>query len=303
MPDETTVEVESEEPLLEAALRQGIAHANSCEGDGVCSTCRIMVFEGLEHCAPRTRKEALLADRLGFAPEVRLACQTTVAGDVTVRRLVLDARDEAQVDQRTKRIAATPIGDQRFVAILFADMRRFTSMTESLLPYDVIHLLNRYFREMDQVIQGHGGYIASFVGDGLMAIFGAEDTTTPSETALSAVQAGIEMLDKVNDLGPYVEWLHGRELDVSIGIHCGTAVVGLVGGLSSSSVTAVGDVVNTASRIEAANRVLDTSFIISEDVYLAVSDHIDARPLRPIGLPGKTGQFVLYQVLHAKTIK
>ena len=57
------------------------------------------------------------------------------------------------------------------------------------------------------------------------------------------------------------------------------------------------------SRIEAANRVLDTSFIISEDVYLVVSDHIDARPLRPIGLRGKTGQFVLYQVLHPKKVE
>ena len=64
--------------------------------------------------------------------------------------------------------------------------------------------------------------------------------------------------------------------------------------------TAVGDVVNTAGRIESANRVLDTCFIISEDVYLAVSVQIAARPLPPVGLPDKTGQFVLYQVLHAR---
>lgn len=120
---------------------------------------------------------------------------------------------------------------------------------------------------------------------------------------MAAVHAGLGMLDRVNDLGPYVEWLDGRELDVSIGIHCGTAVVGFVGDLSSSSVTAVGDVVNTASRIESANRVLDTSFIISEDAYLAVSDHIAARPLSPVGLPGKTGKFVLYQVLHARKVE
>ena len=63
--------------------------------------------------------------------------------------------------------------------------------------------------------------------------------------------------------------------------------------------TAVGDVVNTASRIESANRVLDTSFIISEDAYLAVSDHVAARPLPPVELPGKTGQFALHQVLHS----
>src|SRR4051794_9459784 len=91
--DDRTAPIAAHETILQASLRAGVPHAHACGGNARCSTCRVQIVDGLDACARRTDKERDLAARLGFAPEVRLACQTTVAGDVTVRRLVLDATD------------------------------------------------------------------------------------------------------------------------------------------------------------------------------------------------------------------
>src|SRR5437868_12032784 len=81
------------ETILQASLRAAIPHAHACGGLARCSTCRVQVVEGLDHCAARNEQEQELAARLHFSQEIRLACQTTVSGDVKLRRLVLDAED------------------------------------------------------------------------------------------------------------------------------------------------------------------------------------------------------------------
>src|SRR2546422_11073782 len=88
-----TVEAEPAETILQASLRSGIPHAHACGGNARCSTCRVLVLEGLEHCDPPNEKERVLADRLHFTAEIRLACQTTISKEVTLRRLVLDEED------------------------------------------------------------------------------------------------------------------------------------------------------------------------------------------------------------------
>src|SRR6266446_5658022 len=99
--DQRTVEVDKAETILEASLRSGIPHAHACGGNARCSTCRVLVVEGLEHCDPPNDKERVLADRLHFTAEIRLACQTTISKEVTLRRLVLDEEDLQLTDQRS----------------------------------------------------------------------------------------------------------------------------------------------------------------------------------------------------------
>ncbi len=82
-------------------------------------------------------------------------------------------------------------GTEKFLFILFADIRGFTSLSEALLPYDVIHLLKRYFHRMNRIIEKHGGFIDNYMGDGLMALFEAKD---PFSGAFNSVRAGLEML-------------------------------------------------------------------------------------------------------------
>jgi adenylate cyclase len=139
LPDEQELELQPAETILQASLRTGIPHTHVCGGNARCSTCRVLILEGLEHCTPRNTREQTLATRLGFDPAIRLACQTTITGDVPLRRLVLDDEDVAVTSQLSGGAIPGTIGQEQRLAILFADIRSFTPFAEAMLPYDVIH--------------------------------------------------------------------------------------------------------------------------------------------------------------------
>src|SRR5262249_25386683 len=98
LPDEKAVEATPAETILEASLRSHIPHMHACGGKARCSTCRVVILEGMEHCPTRNGPEQVMADRLGFDPTVRLACQTRPDGNLRLRRLVLDAEDTALLE-------------------------------------------------------------------------------------------------------------------------------------------------------------------------------------------------------------
>src|SRR6266699_4060913 len=99
LPDQRYVEVSNLESVLSASVRAGIPLTNECRGNARCSTCRVLVLNGLEFCCPRNEKEQALAAQLHFGERVRLAGQTTILGNVAVRRLILDANDAGLTDQ------------------------------------------------------------------------------------------------------------------------------------------------------------------------------------------------------------
>lgn len=291
--DEKKVEVGSDETILDASLHAEIPHAHACGGNARCSTCRVLIIDGVEHCAPRNDKEQLLAERLHFSPEVRLACQTTITDDVELRRLVLDAEDMELIQMKASAAAAS-VGEEKEIAILFADIRGFTSFAETLLPYDVVHALNRYFNRAGKVINRNGGFIDNYMGDGLMALFGCED---PTGAALRAVRAGLELLEEVEKLRPYFEANYSKRLRIGVGVHFGCAVVGAIGAASTKRVTAIGDAVNLASRIESANKQAGTEFLISEDTYAQVKDRVRVGKQARVTIAGKSGEYTLYEVI------
>jgi adenylate cyclase len=238
-----------------------------------------------------------MAERLGFGPALRLACQTTLTGDVRLRRLVLDDEDAALVDQSKPGAAPGPAGEERRVAILFADIRGFTPFAEALPAHDVVHALNRYFHRVGDVIHRWGGCIDNYVGDGLMALFGVED---PDDAAGRAVRAGLGMLEAVERLQPYLRAAYGRGFDIGVGIHYGEAVVGAVGAPGRRRRTAIGDAVNLASRVEAANKGAGTRLLISEATYRQVEGRVRVGRTVHVSLPGKSGQYTLYEVVAAE---
>ena len=201
---------------------------------------------------------------LQFKPMIRLACQTRVTGNTTVRRLVLDDEDEELAVGSMAEEFGEAAGEERQVAILFVDIRGFTSFAEKLLPYDVIHALNRYYYRMGRIIHLHGGVVDNYIGDGILSVFGLEET---GRVVSRALQSGLEMLQAVEDMRSYFEAIHGRSFDLGIGLHYGTVIVGSVGWGAYKRRTIVGDAVNFASRVEAANKNVGTSFLISEDAY------------------------------------
>lgn len=295
--EDQTVEVDGATPILQASLNNGIAHTHVCGGNARCSTCRVLIIDGLEHCCQRNEKEQKMADRRHFSPNVRLACQTTLSGDVTLRRLVVDTEDEELVDQEVAG-ATVPrsVGEEKQVAILFSDIRGFTAFSEAHLPYDVIHVLNRYFNRVGAIINKHGGQIDNFMGDGIMALFGIDDTPDPT---LRAVRAGVEMIAAVEAMQPYFEAQFKTNFRIGVGIHYGEVVLGVVGVGERRRLTAIGDAVNLASRIESANKDAGTDLLVSEDAHQQVKDHFRFGKCFEFRIKGKTGQYSLYEVLGA----
>ncbi|MEG4579573.1 adenylate/guanylate cyclase domain-containing protein [Microcoleus sp. MON1_C5] len=296
LPDDRTIEIDDDDIILEASLRAGIPHTHICGGSARCSTCRVLIVEGLEFCSPRTSPEEELAKKLRLEPEIRLACQTQVAGGkVILRRLAIDSEDlESFNDEMSGKLISPPVGQEKKIAILFADIRGFTPFAESLLPYDVIYVLNRYFQKMGFAINRNGGMINNYMGDGLMALFGLEN---PDKAAEQAVRAGVEMLEELEKLNPYFENLYRHQLRIGIGIHCGWVVVGNLGALKNQTVTAIGDAVNLASRIEAANKQVGTSLLISEETYQEVKELAIVNQCVSVQIPGKSGEYPLYEVV------
>lgn len=292
LPDQKSIDIRPAESILHASLRAGLLHAHACGGNAQCSTCRVWVLQGLEHCPPRNDKETRLADRLHFDPRLRLSCQTVVQGDVLLRRLVLDELDLELTNQLHQPVAGT-VGEQKQVAVMFADIRGFTSFSEPLPPYDVVYVLDRFFHHMGQVIERHGGTIENTMGDGLMALFGGD---TPEQAALQAIRAGLAMLDGIEDLKPYLNATYERSFEIGIGIHHGPAVVGTLGYGSSRRLTAIGDAVNFASRVESANKTAGTRLLISDAIHQLVADRVRVGQSVHVELKGKAGRHTLYEV-------
>ena len=298
IPDSKTIEVLENENIRDAALRAGIPIAHVCEGKGRCSTCRILILEGHENCSDRTEKEQDVADFVSFSQDIRLACQTTVTGNVKVRRLTLDAHDVELTSKFVMGEQSYTVGAEKHVFIMFADIRRFTPFAEALLPYDVIHVLHRFFYFMNDVISKYDGYIDNYLGDGFMALFEAED---PEEGAMQAVTAGLEMLDVIKErIQPYTERLFSKSFEMGIGMHYGLVVAGTIGGSESKKTTIIGDAVNFASRIESANKQIGSKFLISRDTYKKIDDSIQVNRKIKIKIPGKTGEHDLYEVVGFK---
>ena len=298
LPDARDVEASPAETILDAALRAGIKLTHACGRNARCSTCRVAIPDGLDNCTPRSEAEQAIADHLQFKPMIRLACQTQATGPMTVRRLVLDDEDEELAVESMADSVVERAGEERHVAILFADIRGFTAFAERLLPYDVIHALNRYYRQIGQIIHRHGGVIDNYMGDGILTVFGLEAT---DRLVSRSIQAGLEMLDAVEAMKPYFEAIHGRSFDIGIGLHYGAVVVGSIGWGVSRRRTIVGDAVNFASRVEAANKTVASNFLMSEDAYHQVGNEVEVNQCPPWEIRGKTGMYQLYEVTGVKT--
>ncbi len=234
--------------ILEASRLNGVPHASVCGGRGRCSTCRVRIGAGSEHLPPPDASEQRVLDRITAAPDVRLACQVRPTHDIVVTPLL-----PPHAGPREGYLGrAAHHGQEREIAILFADIREFTALSESKLPYDVVFILNRYFTTMGSAIEEAGGRVDKFIGDGVMALFGID--TNAQDAARQALQAARLMSAQLRDLNMLLAADLPRPLRIGIGIHAGPAIVGEMGYAAATSLTAIGDAVNTASRLEAATK-------------------------------------------------
>jgi len=296
LPDNVAFEVSDGETLLEAALRCGVPLTHACGGRAKCSTCRVWILDGLDTAPPRCEVESALADRLSFGNEVRLACQLKPGNDLRIRRLVIDETDLVLSNQ-LDRSSATRTGEAKNVTIFFSDIAGFTSLSEQMTPYDVMYLLNRYFVQMGEIIERNDGYIDKFVGDGLMAIFGLDDQP---DAPLRAVNAALRTLAAVDRMKPFFSSMYGIDFDIRIGLHYGEAVIGSVGSVGHEKVTAIGDVVNVASRVEAANKEAGTRLLITDALYELIEDQVEVADFIRVRLRGTSDRLTLHEITRLK---
>jgi adenylate cyclase len=267
-----SLKIEEGQTILEASLAAGIPHYHACGGNAKCSTCRILVKEGQEFLTPCNEKEKELRKTIHFPANVRLACQTFVTGSpVQVHRIIRDETDiRLYIDEDTLTDVQN-IGAEKELALFFLDIRDFTPFMERYLAFDVIHVMRRLFGLFRKCIEQHSGRIIETVGDGLYAVFGlSEDLPTAANNACSAGLAILNELQIFNE--QYLEKNFNHYFEVGIGLHTGNVIVGNIGIGVNNNLTAMGLPVNIASRLQAATRQLNNSFLVSEEAYRLLSD-------------------------------
>jgi adenylate cyclase len=246
--------------VLEASRFAGIPHASVCGGRGRCSTCRIRVTQGFSRQPLPSAAEQKVLQRIGAPPNVRLACQLRPTGPIAIAPL-LPANAQARDGFGQPSYLA---GQERTIAVLFADLRTFTGIAEHKLPYDLVFLLNSYFETVGECITGADGMVDKFIGDGVMALFGVE--AGPQEGCRQALVAARGMVEQVNRLSESLADELTQPLKIGIGIHCGPAVVGRMGYGTTVHVTAIGDTVNVASRLQDSTKEYNCQLVVSEEV-------------------------------------
>ena len=282
--------------VLEASRIAGIPHASVCGGRGRCSTCRIKVDGAKEAIPASAPEEAKLLNRVGAAPDVRLACQLRPHGDLRVAPL-LPATAQARDALRRPGYLH---GAEREVAILFGDLRAFTQLSEKKLPYDLVFLLNRYFAEMGHAVEAAGGHIDKFIGDGVMALFGLDSGVEAG--CREALAAAKDMAERLQSLNRALIHDLPAPLRIGIGIHTGPAIVGEMGYGTAVSITAVGDAVNTASRLEALTKTYGCELVISEAVVRHAGIDVGDAPRHEIEIRGRVERLVVRTFKSAKDL-
>ena len=188
-----------------------------------------------------------------------------------------------------------PGGRLQNVAVMFCDIRDFTSISESMNPEELLLMLSEYQRCMVNAIFRHGGTLDKFIGDGIMATFGTPEVS--DDDALRAVKAGIEMKKELTLLNADRAEKGLEPIHQGIGIDYGPVVAGNVGTESRLEYTVIGDTVNSASRIEGACKETGKDFIISESVKKHLNEAIITKKLDEIVLKGKKKKIGLYAVM------
>ena len=247
--------------VLEISQMNRIPHAAVCGGRARCSTCRVRVLEGLDQLPPASVTEQQVLRRVGAPANVRLACQLRPTADLTISTLLPANLETGQSGDFDK----YHWGVESEVTLLFCDLRGFTKMSEGRLSFDVVFLLNQFLGRMAETIEDSGGFVDKFMGDGIMAIFGME--TTPAEGARRAIAAARAMGGVLDSLNQSLHEELRVPLSMGIGIHSGPAILGRIGAAHRTEtvarLTALGETVNIASRLEQKTKDLSVQVAVS----------------------------------------
>jgi adenylate cyclase len=259
-PDGRAVRIPKGLSVLDASRRAGIPHAAVCGGRARCTTCRVRVLLGSESLPPPSPAETRALAPLGADRAVRLACQLKPTADISIWPLMPPAATVRDQD----RLNATETGAERFVAILFVDIRSSTQLVESRLPYDVVFILNRFFEAVGSAIIAAGGAPNQFIGDGMMAIFGTE---TDAERACRQALEAARLIDwHLAEMNRSLANELQQPIGFGMGIHAGEVIIGTMGYREHAQMTAIGEAVHIASRLQDLTKEYGCQLVVSDIV-------------------------------------
>jgi adenylate cyclase len=186
-------------------------------------------------------------------------------------------------------------GTTHVATVLFSDIRRFTTLAESLTPQATVEMLNEYFGEMAEIVQHHEGVLDKYIGDAVMAVFGAPRVGVAD--AEHAVKAAIDMIHRLRQLNLRRASRDARPLEIGIGLASGELVAGPVGSPNRMDYTVIGDSVNLASRLESTNQHYGTSILLSDGTRAKLGNAVRLRRIDLIRVKGKEQPTDIYEVL------
>jgi adenylate cyclase len=184
------------------------------------------------------------------------------------------------------------------VTVLFSDIRHFTSISERMEPRVLLDFLNEYFSGMVESVMHHHGVVDKFIGDAIMAVFGAP--VPEPDDALRAICAALEMQARLRKINEVFKARGLPEIRTGIGLHSGQVVAGNIGHVERMEYTVIGDTVNLASRLEGMTKELDCDVVMSEDLYKQVENAVLAEPLQRIKVKGRDRDVMVYRLVGLK---
>ena len=207
-------------------------------------------------------------------------------------KMYVDSQVVDQISDFTP-MELSSVSARKNIAVLFVDIRGFTSMSESLEPEQVVSILNEYFSVVYSSIIAWNGTLDKFIGDAAMAVFNAPNDV--EDYVFNAVCAADDIQKNFEPLREKFMSEYGKEVHLGIGINSGTAIVGNIGCMGRFDYTAIGDTVNTASRLE--SKALPGQILISETVYAEVESRVSADRVGALSLKGKAKAVETYQIV------
>ena len=274
--DGTNINVSRGSSLLEASHKAGRYHESVCGGRGRCTTCRVRVTSSLGELPKPNKIEQSVINRLNFDQSLRLACQLRPETDIEINPLIKLVNHDKQNLRFSNQENLS--GIEKETVIMFCDLRGFTRLSDGKMPFDVVFILNKYFKLVTDAVEENKGRIDKFIGDGVMAIF--DKDTTISKNCKNALKGAAMITTYLNDLNDELSTEDIEPLRLGIGIHSGNAIIGKMGYGEASTDTAIGDTVNVASRLEQLTKDYSCQLMFSSTV--AENAEIDKTKLNSV---------------------
>ena len=267
--------------VLEASLISDIPHAHVCGGRGRCSTCRIRILGGADGLPAPSAAEQAVLERVHAGPEVRLACQLRPTSDLAFVPLLSPYATTLDAYQA----GAANSGVERYLVIMFVDMRGSSWLAEMRLPFDTVFIINQFLNAVSHAVLDAGGQPNQVLGDGLLALFGMSDP--PGVACRQAILASAAIADRVGRLNTALAHALVEPIRFGVGIHAGVTVAGAIGYERHAQFTVIGDPVNVAARLQDLTKAMACEVLMSEEVYERAGFAPDALPAHEVETRGR----------------